>query len=205
MEHHHIDELVAKIKALEAELETQLHQEYEQLGCEITKKRSQIHASYRKDREGLVRYLATTPILHLLSAPIIWSLLIPAVILDLFVTLYQGVCFPIYKITKVKRSEYILIDRHHLGYLNSIEKLNCLYCSYFNGLMGYVTEISARTEQYWCPIRHAKRMRSIHPHYHYFFKYGDSEGYRKGLEKVRKGLNEGADHPKNFGIHQQDT
>jgi len=190
MEHQKIDELVAKIKALESELENELHEEYERFTCEITKKREELLASYRQDRENLLRYLVTTPILHLLSAPIIWAVLLPAAILDLFVTLYQWICFPIYKITKVKRSDYIIIDRHMLGYLNSIEKLNCLYCSYFNGLMGYISEIAARTEQYWCPIRHATRMKSIHSRYQNFFEYGDSKSFRQGNKELRKELME---------------
>jgi len=190
MEHHKIDELVAKIKALESELEAQLHQEYEQFSCEITKKREELLASYRRDRQGVLRYLATTPILHLLSAPVIWSVIIPALVLDLFVSVYQWVCFPIYKITKVERSDYIIIDRHRLAYLNSIEKLNCLYCSYFNGLMGYVSEVAARTEQYWCPIRHASRVKSIHARYQKFFKYGDSTNFRQSLKELRGELME---------------
>ena len=190
MEHHKIDELVAKIKALETELEEELHQEYERFTCEITKKREELLESYRHDREGLLRYLATTPILHLLSAPVIWSVLIPALVLDGFVTLYQSICFPIYKIAKVKRGDYIIIDRHRLGYLNAIEKLNCLYCSYFNGLMGYISEIAARTEQYWCPIRHATRMKTIHSRYQKFFEYGDSDRFRKESEKLRNALTE---------------
>ncbi len=190
MEHHKIDELVAKIKALESELEAELHKEYEHFTCEIAKKREEIRAAYRHDREGLLRYLATTPILHLLSAPVIWSCLIPALFLDLVVSIYQRVCFPIYKIERVRRSDYILIDRHRLGYLNLIEKLNCLYCSYFNGLMGYVSEIAARTEQYWCPIRHASRMKSIHSKYRNFFEYGDSHTYRNGVKELRKALTE---------------
>ncbi|MGE4471725.1 MAG: hypothetical protein AB7D20_02930 [Sulfuricurvum sp.] len=190
MEHQKIDELVARIKALESELETELHKEYERFTCEITKKREELLASYRHDRENLFRYLVTTPILHLLSAPVIWAVLFPAVILDLFVTLYQWICFPIYKIAKVKRQDYIIIDRHMLGYLNSIEKLNCLYCSYFNGLMGYISEIAARTEQYWCPIRHAKRMKSIHSRYQNFFEYGDSKNFRQGNRELRKELME---------------
>lgn len=190
MEHQKIDELVAKIKALESELEAELHQEYEKFTCEITKKREEILASYRKDRQSLVRYLATAPILHLLSAPIIWAVLIPAFILDGFVSFYQWVCFPIYKITKVKRSDYIVIDRHRLAYLNSIEKLNCLYCSYFNGLMGYISEVAARTEQYWCPIRHASRVKSIHSRYQKFFEYGDSTLYRQEQNVLRKELME---------------
>lgn len=190
MEHHKIDELVAKIKALETELEEELHQEYERFTCEITKKREELLESYRHDREGLLRYLATTPILHLLSAPVIWSVLIPALILDGFVTLYQWICFPIYKIAKVKRGDYIIIDRHRLGYLNPIEKLNCLYCSYFNGLMGYISEIAARTEQYWCPIRHASRMKSIHSRYQKFFEYGDSTRFRIEAGNLRNELTE---------------
>lgn len=190
MEHQKIDELLAKIKALESELEEELHQEYERFTCEITKKREELLASYRHDRQGLLRYLATTPLLHLLSAPIIWSVLFPAMVLDGFVTLYQWVCFPIYKIAKVKRTDYIIIDRHRLGYLNVIEKLNCLYCSYFNGLMGYVSEVAARTEQYWCPIRHASRMKSIHSRYQKFFEYGDSTLYRQNIKELRKELME---------------
>ncbi|MFZ2891117.1 hypothetical protein [Sulfuricurvum sp.] len=190
MEHHKIDELVAKIKALESELESELQQEYERFTCEITKKREEILESYRHDREGLLRYLATTPILHLLSVPIIWSVLIPALMLDAFVSVYQWISFPIYKITKVKRQDYIIIDRHRLKYLNAIEKLNCLYCSYFNGLMGYVSEVAGRTEQYWCPIRHATRVKSMHNNYKKFFDYGDSENFRQRSAELREDLKE---------------
>lgn len=188
MENPKISELIEKIKSLEAELEAELHSEYETFTCEIAKKREELFESYRRDREGLLRYLATTPILHLLSVPIIWSCLIPALFLDGVVSLYQALCFPVYKIVKVKRSDYIIIDRHRLGYLNAIEKLNCLYCSYFNGLMGYVSEIAGRTEQYWCPIRHASRVKTMHSRYTNFFEYGDSDAYRRGLDKVRKDL-----------------
>ncbi len=190
MEHKKIDELISKIKALETELEAELHSEYEHFTCEIAKKREEIREAYRHDRENLLHYLATTPLLHLLSAPVIWAVLFPALLLDAFVSLYQAVCFPIYKIEKVKRSDYIIIDRHKLGYLNVIEKLNCLYCSYFNGLMGYISEIAARTEQYWCPIRHASRLKSIHSRYQNFVEYGDSGTYRTNKEELRTELKE---------------
>lgn len=190
MEHTKIDELIAGIKALESELEAELYKEYEHFTCEIAKKREKILASYRHDREGVMRYLATAPLLHLLTSPVIWACLIPALFLDAVVSVYQRVCFPIYKIERVKRGDYILIDRHRLGYLNAIEKLNCLYCSYFNGLMGYISEIAARTEQYWCPIRHATRLRSIHSKYQNFFEYGDSHNYRIGKKQLREDLME---------------
>lgn len=188
MEHTKIDELVAKIKVLEAELEVQLQSEYETFACEITKKREEFLESYRRDREGLFRYLATAPILNLLTFPVIWACLIPAFFLDVVVSIYQIICFPIYKIKKVSRSDYIIIDHHLLGYLNLIEKLNCLYCSYFNGLMGYISEIAGRTEQYWCPIRHATMLKSRHDYYKNFAEYGDSAGFRQKSRELREDL-----------------
>ncbi len=190
MENQKIGDLVAKIKALEMELEEELHHEYEKFTCEITKKREELLSTYHHDRENLVSYIVRSPILHLASVPIIWAVVLPAIMLDGFVSFYQWSCFPMYKIDKVKRSDYIIIDRHRLHYLNAIEKLNCLYCSYFNGLMGYISEIAARTEQHWCPIRHAKRLKSMHNSYKYFFDYGDSTNFRKGLNDLRKKLKE---------------
>jgi hypothetical protein len=190
MQNQKISDLVEKIKSLESELEAELHEEYERFTCEITKKREEILATYRHDRENVFKYILTAPILHLLSVPLIWSCLIPALFLDAVVSLYQALCFPIYKIKKVKRSDYIIIDRHRLGYLNMIEKLNCLYCSYFNGLMGYVSEIAGRTEQYWCPIRHATMLKSMHGNYKKFFDYGDSDNFRQRSVELREDLNE---------------
>ena len=65
-------------------------------------------------------------------------------------------CFPIYGIERVQRRRYFAIDRHTLAYLNAIEKANCLYCSHANGVIAYVREVAARTEQYWCPIKHCQ-------------------------------------------------
>ena len=60
-------------------------------------------------------------------------MIVPFVLLDLFVTIYQAVCFPVYGIPKVERRTYLVFDRHHLAYLNALEKLNCAYCAYANG------------------------------------------------------------------------
>ncbi len=35
------------------------------------------------------------------------------------------------------RGAHFTFDRHRLGYLNLIEKLNCDYCAYANGLFAY--------------------------------------------------------------------
>jgi len=41
----------------------------------------------------------------------------------LFITVYQSVCFPIYGVARVKRSDYFAFDRGQLAYLNAIEKI----------------------------------------------------------------------------------
>jgi hypothetical protein len=108
------------------------------------------------------------------------------VLLDIGVTLFQAICFPIYGIPKVKRADYVIFDRQYLSYLNIIEKLNCAYCSYFNGIIGYIQEIAARTEQFWCPIKHAHHLCTLHSRYQNFIDYGDAESYRQHKEDVRK-------------------
>ena len=134
----------------------------------------------------LARFIRDTPLLVLLTTPLIWFCAVPIVLLDLVITTYQVICFPIYGIPRVQRADFILHDRRRLKYLNLIEKLNCEYCSYANGIFAYVTEVAARTEQYWCPIKHALRMKGVHSRYHHFFEYGDAESYRTRVEQVRR-------------------
>jgi hypothetical protein len=136
--------------------------------------------------QRLSRYLSEADLLNMLTAPVIWFILIPALFLDLSVTVFQAVCFRVYGIPRVKRRRYIVIDRQSLAYLNVLEKLNCMYCGYFNGLIAYVREVAGRTEQYWCPIKHARRQASIHSRYGKFLEYGDAEGYRSRLEEIRR-------------------
>ena len=112
----------------------------------------------------------------------------PLLLLDISVSLYQWICFPLYKIPKVKRSNYFLFDRNHLAYLNLVEKINCAYCSYGNGLAAYTKEITARTEQYWCPIKHARRVLQAHTYYNGFVDYGDAEAYQQELQNLRDEL-----------------
>lgn len=135
-------------------------------------------------------YLAEASWRNIATTPIIWVCIIPAIIMDLFVSFYHAVCFPVYGIPKVKRSDYINLDRRFLKYLNVIEKINCIFCGYFNGLISYVQEIAARTEQYWCPIKHARRMKAIHSRYRMFFDYGNAEAFRNNLPETRKAFDD---------------
>lgn len=114
-----------------------------------------------------------------ITLPAIYGLIIPVVIVDVFVTIYQAVCFPAYKIPKVKRSHYLALDRRKLSYLTTVQKLNCLYCDYANGVFAYASEIAGRTEWYWCPIKHPDNAIRVHEHYDDFIEYGDGEDFPK--------------------------
>ncbi len=116
----------------------------------------------------------------------IYGVFFPLLLLDLAVSLYQWACFPVYGIPRVKRSDYFVYDRTLLPYLNVIEKFNCLYCSYGNGLIAWAREIVARTEQYWCPIKHARKAALQHQRQAAFFDYGDGTTYRAELERLRR-------------------
>lgn len=185
-----LDDLLDKIKVLEGELVQELQKQQQDFSYEIRKRRvyfeKNIILRHKQYAKALFRYIKDAPIKHILTAPIVWSGLLPAFFLDAFVSFYQAVCFPIYGIPKVERGDYIVFDRQYLNYLNLIEKINCAYCSYFNGLIAYVQEIAARTEQYWCPIKHASRLKNLHSRYRNFLDYGDAETYRKRIEAVRR-------------------
>lgn len=187
-----ISELVRGIQTLEAQLEVELARRRIEFSFVVHQGKVRfeqvIVARHRAARLGLVRYILQSRPLMVLSAPLIYSLILPFVLLDAFVTVYQAVCFRIYGVAPVRRADYFVFDRHHLAYLNAIEKLNCLYCSYGNGLIAYVREIASRTEQYWCPIKHARRVITTHQHYASFLDYGDAEAFRQDLPALRNQL-----------------
>ena len=186
--------LLGKIQQLEKELlaEIRKKQEHFKYGISGRKVRFQsgVAALHRKLAKSLPRYLRDSKWSSLLTAPVIWSCIFPAVFLDLWATVYQFICFPAYGIPKDRRRDYILLDRHRLAYLNSMEKFNCAYCGYVNGLMAYVSEIAGRTEQYWCPIKHALRLKTTHSRYQHFIDYGDAESYRRRIEEIRRDFND---------------
>jgi len=147
----------------------------------------------RRYRVNSLRYLLDADLPSVLTAPIIYSMVVPLAVTDLCFTLFQHICFRAYGVPRVPRGKYLVIDRHRLVYLNSIEKLNCIYRGYGNGVSAYTREIIAMTEQYWCPIRHARRVSGAHERYPNFLDYGDAEGYQSGQENLRRGLREETD------------
>lgn len=187
-----ITELMERIRALEGELDAELAKRSAELRIGIEHGRvafeKELLRRHRQLRNKLLPYVFGANPLIMLTSPVIYAGIVPFLLLDLFISIFQAVCFPIYGIAKVKRADYMVFDRHHLAYLNALEKLNCAYCSYTNGLIAYVREIAARTEQYWCPIKHARRVIGTHERYALFDDYGNGEGYQQRLEELRKGL-----------------
>jgi len=182
-------DLSQRIKSLERELQIALEEKQKKFQYSWIRGKARFTeatlSDHRKLKQSLPTYIRDSRFLAILTAPVIYAVIIPFALLDLFVTVYQTVCFPIYGIPRVKRSDHIVYDRAHLKYLNLIERFNCLYCSYGNGVCAYATEVSARTEQHWCPIKHARRLRSPHSRYTHFFDYGDAVQYSQKIEIVR--------------------
>lgn len=184
-----VDEIVEQIKKLEVELFDELAKKQNEFFYTLEDKKAKFEESVIKEgRQKIIssiKYLSSFSFLVILTMPFIWLMMIPALLVDIFVTVYQTVCFPIYKIPKVKRSDYIIIDRYNLFYLDRVEKINCWYCEYFNGVIAYTREIAARTEQFWCPIKHSVPQKESHSRYDKFFDFGDYRKYREELEKRR--------------------
>jgi hypothetical protein len=181
--------ILSEIHALEIELEHELEISREiyaaNLSGRVVQFEQKVIKEQRRLRTGILQFLKESGALSLLTAPIVYSLLIPLVLTDIWVNLYQHICFRIYGVVLVKRSDYLIIDRHHLAYLNWIEAMNCVFCSYANGIIAFAREIASRTEQHWCPIKHALRIKNPHERYFSFLEYGDAEGYRNNMGQYR--------------------
>lgn len=188
----HVRRLVAQIRELEEELQATLKAQESKVRYRIEGKRVEfeeaVRTAHARLRKGVIRWLRETPPLHLASAPFIYGMFVPLVLFDFALSLYHSVCFRLYGIPLVRRQDYIVIDRHRLAYLNAIEKLNCVYCGYANGVIAYAREISARTEQYWCPIKHARKILGTHQRYTGFVPFGDGETYQEKLPELRRSL-----------------
>jgi hypothetical protein len=186
----HLEELLARIQALQEEVEDsyrQAREEWEQKRLALA---GEFRRRQRKYKVSLLRFIVRANPLVVLTAPVIYAGWVPFLLMDLFVSLYQAVCFPVYGIPRVRRGDYLVFDRELLPYLNLLERFNCFYCSYGNGVAAYTREVAARTEQYWCPIKHARRLKAAHDHYPKFTDHGDGEAYRRELARLRRDYDE---------------
>jgi hypothetical protein len=187
-----IAHILARMASLEAELRTAVHAQESRMFFQINGRRVQfersVEVAHRKLKTNFFRWLVTDRPQNLITGPIIYAMALPLLMLDLCVSFYQWTCFPIYGIAKVRRGDYIVLDRQYLSYLNFIEKFHCTYCAYGAGLVAYIGEVIARTEQYFCPIKHARKILGTHARYNRFLAYGEAEAYEAKLEEFRVAL-----------------
>jgi hypothetical protein len=194
-----ISQILSQITTLEDELRDSVHEQEHRLRYQIDGKRIEfehvLKEAHLQLKVGVLRWFLSVRPQNFLTAPIIYGMLIPLLIFDLCVSFYQVTCFPIYGIPKVRRRDYFIFDHHHLAYLNIIEKVDCLFCSYANGLAAYAREITARTEQYFCPIKHARKVLSSHTRYADFLGYGEADDFQARVEEFRVALARERDKP----------
>lgn len=187
-----IQALLKEIQQLQQRMAEEISREARDLGYKLQQGRvafeQEVLDRHRQMAKKIRHYLAECSWLGLLVSPVVYSLIIPVVIFDLFLLLYQAICFTVFNIPKVRRRDYIALDRHKLKYLNPIERFNCVYCGYANGFIAYALEIGSRSEQYWCPIKHARSLVASHSRYPGFVAYGNADEYIQRIDQLRSEL-----------------
>ena len=189
MNNSKIKEILEEIEVMKLKLREEIAKQEKHIFYEIqngyVRFEKDVFEKQKENMKNLLAWFREIPLLHLLTSPIVYAMVIPAILLDIILFIYQQVVFRIYKFRLIKRSEYIMYDHQYLGYLNPIEKIHCIYCSYFNGLMQYASAIASRTEFYFCPIKHAKKVAYQHDYYDMYFEYGDGDDYQTKLKELR--------------------
>jgi hypothetical protein len=187
-----ISKILEQIDALEVDLQKALHERDTDLLYKINGKRiafeEMVSNEHRKNRITILKWITMNRLQNLLTAPLIYSLIVPFVFLDVSISLYQSICFPIYRIAKTRRADYLIFDHQYLQYLNIIERFHCAYCAYANGVIAHALEVASRTEQYFCPIKHAHKILGRQSRYQYYLEYGDAKDYHAKLEALRVSL-----------------
>ena len=178
-----IQDILQKIEKLQDEMRARYDEMAKKYGYAFEKRKVRFQEAFRaenrKEKISAWRYVISKNLRFIISMPFIYGMIFPALILDLCITIYQQTAFRLYRIPRVKRSDYIIFERKYLDYLNWIEKMNCLYCSYVNGLFAYCVEVAARTERFWCPIKAASKPRFTHSWYQEFADYGNPKEWKE--------------------------
>jgi len=187
-----ISNIISEMRGLEEELEELIEQQqrnflYKVEGAKIEFEKA-VLAKQKALKIGLIQWLKNSSLRSIISIPFIYGMFFPLALMHLTIEIYQAICFPLYNIPKVKRRDYFIADRQQLPYLNIIEKFNCAYCSYGNAVIAYTREIIGRTELYWCPIKHARKVLGTHKHYQQFINFGEYEEYHEKAAKLRADL-----------------
>ncbi len=185
-----ISKILADIQHKKEELSAEYSKLKEKYGFKVDGRRIIFNSDVKKKnkvfKKPIILTLLEARLREILSIPFIYAMIIPTFILDVFLFLYQQTAFRLYRIPLVKRSDYILYDRKSLDYLNVLQKFNCIYCSYVNGVFQYAVEIWGRTEKYWCPIKNARKKMWEHAWEQYFADYWNPEEFKKIFHSIKE-------------------
>jgi hypothetical protein len=122
----YVERIVERLRDAEADLAHEVDEQQRRWRYQVHRRRvwfdKEVRDAHRHLKQSIPAYIREGSLLNLLTAPIIYSLIVPLALLDLWTTLYQWVCFPIYGVRCATRRSYFVIDRHKLAYLNGIEK-----------------------------------------------------------------------------------
>lgn len=187
-----VNELLQNMETLEAEFHAELRarerilqERFVATRAELRTASAEVQAKIQEAAQQVAEYSLWR---HILSIPFIYMMIVPLVIMDIMLTVYQQICFRLYRIPTVSRGAHFVIDRQLLATLNLVDKFNCMYCGYGNGVFSYGREIISRTEQYWCPIKHAQKILDESERYRQFLDYEDTENYHQKLQTYRENL-----------------
>jgi len=94
---NNFEDIFAKIKKLQNELDQEIQKKEEEFFYKIRGKRVYFEKEIKRHHKifvkGLYRYFFDAPLLNILTVPVIWSCIMPAVFMDLVVTVYHAACF----------------------------------------------------------------------------------------------------------------
>jgi len=106
-----INEFLDRIRQLEVDIEQEVQRRRQQFQADFDQRKvkfeHEVLNQQRRFKQGVVNYLLTSDWRHLLTMPLIYPVLLPMLLLDVMVSLYQWVCFPLYSMPRVKRSDFL--------------------------------------------------------------------------------------------------
>ncbi len=114
-------------------------------------------------------------VIEIISAMAIYSMIIPLFIFSIWTWIYQELYFTLQDIPKVSIKDYVKFDRWDLKKLNHIQKMNCVYCEYANGVVSWGKAVAHQTEIYSCAIKHRHLVRGQLEENEKYFKYSEFE------------------------------
>ena len=115
----YVERIAKRFREAEKDLAREIEEQEERWHYRVHRGRvwfdREVRRAHRRARQNIPAYIGEGSFLSLLTTPVTYSLMAPLVLLDVWVTMYQCVCFPVYGIARVPRRAYFVIDRHKLA------------------------------------------------------------------------------------------